>query len=164
MNPDRETSTADASSLPRAPWGVWIAFAMFLVALALPACDVYGEAWSGFRCARYIAEAFLKVLLLRNPGWVDPITAALTVPNVVMLLAPGLPMLPFRKRRLWPAIVATACVGQILHFRLLVGFDRPSGLRFGFVVWFAAFATLAASLWLWETRVRRAEQSAPQNG
>ncbi|MEK7468045.1 MAG: hypothetical protein AAB074_11570 [Planctomycetota bacterium] len=137
---------------------------IFLVALALPANDVFGDAWSGYRCARYIAEAFFKILSQRDPGWIDPLTAALTIPNIVMLFVPGLPMLPFRGRRYWPAIVATVCVGQILYWRLLVGFDRPSGLRSGFAVWFAAFVTLAAALWLWEARVRRAEQSGSSTG
>ena len=167
MSEESAESPASQRSWPPLPWGICAAYLLFLIALALPVMNVmFDGTWNGFRCARYCAEEFLK--LLRDPSrGRDSISlreASLTLPNLAMLFAPGLFLVPGPRRRLWPAIAATLAAVHALYFPFSFGLEELPYFRIGYWVWVASFVTLAASLWLWEARVRRADQSAPPAG
>lgn len=155
--------TAELPEWPPLPWGVWAAFAVFLIALALPVMKntMFGNL-NGLGAATYCAQEFVD--LLRDPGAgisrLTLVRAALTIPNIAMLLSPGLAMLAPRHRRLWPAILASVFACQAAAYSVANGTKDLRALQIGYWAWVVSFVLLASSLWLWEARVRRAASSA----
>jgi hypothetical protein len=145
---------------PPLPWGVAAAYVIGLASLAMPAWKVGWGRYDGWECAGRSAEFLVWVLRGDND---ELFKSTFTISNLLMLCAPGLPLIRPDRRRIWPAVAATLASLHVLSW-FLAKHEPEERIRFGYWFWLASFVTLAGALWLWEARVRSAGETAGGNG
>ncbi|KAF0246900.1 MAG: hypothetical protein FD180_259 [Planctomycetota bacterium] len=161
MSESPAESNVAPQPFPRLPWGVAAAFVIFLASLAMPAWDsgwsttpAGAERFLGWQCAQWSATFLWEVL---KGGDDDLLEASFTIPNLLMLCVPGLPLIRPVRRRLWPAVAATVATLHVMYWRV-AKHEPDEHILIGYWFWLGSFATLACALWLWEARVHKADR------
>ena len=172
----RETDETCATLVPPLPWGVQGSVLLFIVSLATPMERHTWKTETGFQFALSCAQGFRNFVAeeLGWKGWLgdtffwgdwqDVFECSLIIPDVLMLMVPGLFLLPARLRRFWPAGLATAAALHVVFYAWVLDLREKPNLLPCHLYWTWSFLLLAGSLWLWEFRASRAAARASTHG